>query len=198
MLSTLLALFDLALLALWLLHLRETRLVRAALGTLVTSLKAPPHPAPLTTSSRPPPHASSPAPLPPIAESPALPEIAADRESVEVMTQIMQTPLTALPAQAIDPPALSSKPAQIAAGLSRPKIQRAGLHATPPRPPPVKVGPLPPVVPPPRQRTGTLPSMLAQAPPIADAEAQAQSRKPFRPLFVSDSLTSTDDPGEHQ
>lgn len=197
MLSPALALFDLALLALWLVHLRETRMVRVTLGALVASLKAPPVPAEQAAPSRPMARASSPAPSPPIAESPALPEIAAERESIEVLTQVMPNPHTALPAQTIDPSMPPSKPAQIAAGLSRPRSQRAGLHATPPRPPPVKVGPLPPVVPPPRPRTATLPSMPAPA-PAAGPEAHAEPGKPFRVLLASDTLTSTDDPGDHR
>lgn len=136
------------------LHLRELRALRFAVGTLAA--RVPPAP-PLV-----------PAPIPATPAPARLePEPVLDRDSTEALTQVMHNPLK--------PPAEqpSSRPAQIAAGLARPRSQRSPASSTSakaPHPPPVKVGPpksappppLPPVSPPPRPRTGTLPSMPAQ------------------------------------
>ncbi|MEO7328571.1 MAG: hypothetical protein ABI193_08340 [Minicystis sp.] len=157
--SIALALFALALLALTLVHLREARATRMTLATLVELLSAPPPPParPAVPTAR----------LEPAPPRESEPEIAADRDSMEALTRVMPNPIKA------SPPPL---PAQIAAGLSRPKSQRAGLHATPPRPPPVKVGPLPLVVPPPRPRTGTLSSMPAPASLTVSHDVQADTK----------------------
>lgn len=139
----------LALLTLCALHLREVRALGTTLRTLVEVLKGSPPDVP----------------PPPSSTSIPAPETWGDRDSTEAPTQVMANPFAPLTAK------LPSLPAEVAAGLSRPRSQRAGSSPAAPHPPPVKVarprssppGPLPAVVPPPRPKASGAPAVSAES-----------------------------------